>query len=1401
MTMQHDEPDDLSAATWTRRQPTEGRKAAPERWQLHRAGILNVYQYGDEVLHFGGGRLLLRGVNGSGKSTAMNMLLPFLLDAETRKIDAAGVQQGVLRAWMLTGREEQQPVGYLWLELARPRTSPRSARQQLGPESELEFVVFGCGIRANRSTDNVTTWWFITDRRPHIDVNLIDGRTPRSIDSLREALGPGSSVFTKDQRSAYRGELRARLFGGADLHQHIALLHTLRNPAVGDRVDANLHQYLDDALPQLSEQAIDDAAQPLEDLEEHRRNVAQLSATFDTVSALATTYAQYCRGELRGRAASARAAVEQVVAQRRRLDAARRATDSAGIEHSEARAEREGLDLDVARLRAEIDAMKSLPTYAAGQNLEELRKKVRVLHDNVLAAARRAEEVSRRLVDAKQEEFDAAALAAGDLRALTERLSDLARVVEVVGVPTEVAGPPQIDLDAVELPSDAGAAVDAALGAVRAGLDVRKGDVDQVEAAISALESAEAAVDRAASTRATTEADLAATTEQLAVAARVVQEQLDELLVRLHEWSAEQAELAAEVDPAIPEPPTLTEATDLLGNSNEIHQARSGWASRVAARIEQGVAESASACSVAAVARDEASVRLDELLARSEPDPPLLEWQSPADAVLFAQLVDFAEGVPVEDRVGYEAAMEAAGLLGASVRAEGLELASGELLAVGSSAVDDPLSEVLVVTVPSAHAAHVDPAAILSVLRSVSTSTTADASTVVSADGSFRVGALRGRHSKAQVEHVGATARLEALERARQAARDVLEDCQTALGLAEGLLAEWTGRRARAGELLGRLPSTRALDAAVQRHAVAEETVEHRREALAQAARELLDAESVRDERDDVLRRRGATLRLPRTRSELVVVRTDLGAAREQARQVADSAGTLDRSIVALAGARRRRRAIDAELVTAVSEHEGAVESHDPEAAQLATAEDSLGADYQELIEALALSEGDLAGAKERIPAAQDRFERSLEAQVSAQGRVAAESGALDELERASLRHLDTARAVLAVPGLALAVWSDPVDESAPTSPTPGPDSSSPSAGSEVGIVPTPPVVERSSSGVAQLADWLERYVPEPIAVASAESVRMSLRQRRNALGAGWDAEDRQPDDRLPLSIEVNGPEGRMQLAEAAQVVGGRLRQQRGLLDAKQADALRNLLQGLIAKEVASKLHAARELVELMNARLRTVETTHGIRVSLTWRRREDLDEQLGGTIELMSKPPDLRTLEEDLRLIDDLSRRIDDARVSDPEASYRELITEVLDYRHWHEMRVMLHRPGQSPQRLGRRTALSEGEKKVVSYLPLFAAVAASCDALAEHEPSAPRFVLLDDAFAKVSADNHAKLFGLLVDMDLDFIATSERLWGTHSTVPELAITEVVRDADAGVILLEHARWDGASLEVGFDG
>ena len=214
------------------------------RWRPSRAGILNVYQYEDETLHFPGGRLLLRGVNGSGKSTAMNMLLPFLLEADTRKIDAAGEQTLVLRSWMLADTNETQRTGYLWIEFVRADPDAPSG---------VRHHTVGCGIRANRSTDRVTPWWFSTPLRPRIDFSLTAQRIPLAIDALRAELGTVAVFTTPDD---YCAEIARRFFGGADPSAYLALLHQVRNPRVGDRIDADLPRRLQEALPPVPEAAL-----------------------------------------------------------------------------------------------------------------------------------------------------------------------------------------------------------------------------------------------------------------------------------------------------------------------------------------------------------------------------------------------------------------------------------------------------------------------------------------------------------------------------------------------------------------------------------------------------------------------------------------------------------------------------------------------------------------------------------------------------------------------------------------------------------------------------------------------------------------------------------------------------------------------------------------------------------------------------------------------------------------------------------------------------------------------------------------------------------------------------------------------------------------------------------------
>ncbi|MEV5354493.1 hypothetical protein [Streptomyces sp. NPDC052693] len=64
--------------------PSGPSTTADTRFRLHRAGIQNVWQYDEQEFAFGDGRLLLRGKNGAGKSKALEMLLPYLLDGDSR---------------------------------------------------------------------------------------------------------------------------------------------------------------------------------------------------------------------------------------------------------------------------------------------------------------------------------------------------------------------------------------------------------------------------------------------------------------------------------------------------------------------------------------------------------------------------------------------------------------------------------------------------------------------------------------------------------------------------------------------------------------------------------------------------------------------------------------------------------------------------------------------------------------------------------------------------------------------------------------------------------------------------------------------------------------------------------------------------------------------------------------------------------------------------------------------------------------------------------------------------------------------------------------------------------------------------------------------------------------------
>lgn len=108
------------------------------RWRPTRAGILNVWRYYQEVFTFHRGRLLLRGRNGTGKSKALELLLPFLLDASLRpnRLSTFGGNERAMH-WNMIGHGYQEQVGAAQRRLRSLRTELSSVHaQQLARERE-----------------------------------------------------------------------------------------------------------------------------------------------------------------------------------------------------------------------------------------------------------------------------------------------------------------------------------------------------------------------------------------------------------------------------------------------------------------------------------------------------------------------------------------------------------------------------------------------------------------------------------------------------------------------------------------------------------------------------------------------------------------------------------------------------------------------------------------------------------------------------------------------------------------------------------------------------------------------------------------------------------------------------------------------------------------------------------------------------------------------------------------------------------------------------------------------------------------------------------------------------------------------------------------------------------------
>lgn len=1340
--------------------------ATPHRFRLSRAGVLNVWQYDDQVFELADGRLLLRGANGAGKSKTLEMLLPFALDGDKMRITASGRHHTSL-LWLMTDGYEGNRTGYVWVEFVRDTE-----------DGVREVLTCGIGVRASSTSKVATSWFFTCPRRVGDDLLLEDDAGPLPKERCRLAVAPDGHFF--EQARAYKSHVGRVLFGldAVQYDELLRLLYWLRQPQVGEDIEpGKLTDQLAQALPQVDDDAIRSAGDTFDELVAFGETIDRRHRAAEAVASFAATYADYARTVARSFGAALVEAHRELARRADQVQRAQAKVDAGVAETESAQRQLEDTGERLALAEARLAELGASPEARSHARLLDLERRAGELAETAGRALVSAGRAGRRAEDAGHRVARDATGLSRDLARFSKAGQDAVADAARAGVPVTAPLPATLVQPTLDHQDDVDALRQGLSDHVDAVTSVRPG-VGERLAAVAVVDDARREAERAGVQRDEAE-------RRAADAERRAEEERGRREDAAREARAAETRFADAVETWASDPRAVAVALPELSASTvgtlavtarsaaapELDRCRAVEAEAGAERVE--------------AERDEQALRARRVRIEAERDPappePVL-GRTPrenADGAPLWRLVDFAEHLSPQHRAGLEAALESSGLLDAWVRSDGAVL-DGErrdvVLPAGAPLAGPSLGGLVCPDVP------VDCPVPVEVVESVLARVGAGGlheQAWVDVDGSWRLGPLTGRAAKDAAQYVGATAR--AAERTRRLAE---VDAQLADAASRGAAArarEQDARRRRTDleAWLAAAPSAQALLAAWTR--------------LDERAGAAVRAEAVADEAERVaVRARAHAVERRRTldelagRHDLPTTAEGLAARREALRAAEDR---LVRHVEAAAPLRERldrwgqdwaawRADVEhaADLRAEANAHrvsaEGAAEQH-------RTLAEAVGADVEELQQRLAGTRREIAEATRHAAALRESLGDLRERLGAARTELATAEGRRREQHPVVVGAAQALSDMHDVPGLARSAHQAPPAEDDLVA-----------VELARGVTPGSPVPRK----VVELARRLAA-LPEPRRAVDDAGVFAAWQEVASSDAA--DHEPRVVSGGPALAALGRDDGGEHPVVVLAERLTAAVAHDRDLLTERERTLFEEHLIGELGEALRRRRLEAEDLVAAMNRLLAGVTTSQGIAVQLRWQLRDDVGEDARRAVMLLGREIGALLPSERSELRDSLHRLIEASRAEAPEESYTEHLARALDYRRWFAFRIRYTRPELEGRwhDLHRRSPLSQGEQKVVCYLPLFAAAAAHFTSLAGAAPHAPRFVLLDDAFPKIDVRTHPLLFGLLVDLDLDFVVTSERLWGDHSTVPSLAIYEALRDPGERGIAQYRYLWDGARL------
>lgn len=1346
-----------------------------DRWQPLRLGLLNMYRFDAEEFRFRGGRLLLRGNNGTGKSRVLALTLPFLLDgdASAARVEPDGDTAKRMEWNLLLGRYDDR-LGYTWIEFGRL------------DEGVPRFTTLLCGLRAARGRGLAQRWFAITDQRLGSEL-FLQAPTGQALtrDRLREAIGHRGQVF--DTATRYRAAVDTRLFGlGAHRYEALVdLLIALRKPQLSRQLDEEaLSAALSEALPPLPATVIGDVAEAFRTLEADRDDLAAFEAAADATRAFLADYRQYAAVAVRRRAQGVTSTHASYETTQRKLRVAEADRNEAATALTRVTTQRTTADREQRAAAEAVRTLEASPEMRSARALEQAHQEAadaQQIADEAAADAQRAAAV----VD------DRTALAARAHERVAAARDDADKAA---GAATEAAGTAAVDAEHDRVAGPALAADDdaAVSGAERELAQV----VDRRVEALEVLDQLAAAVDDATTRlaearreqdRSARALDAARDAERDAAGHR--DHAAGDLIDAYRRW----ADAASEAQP---------DAADEVAWQLEVWRDDAADRSPVARAVDAAVAAAAEQLAraratlaehqrVTSEERDRVATERAEVAAmRDLPPAPLPtraydRRETRAGAPLWRLVDPVATDIDDATLAGYEAALAGAGLLDAWVTPDGSLLDADDrdavLVADDVPARTDGGLGVVLRPAPDAGTG-VDAATVEALLRRIGAEANAGM-LWVAADGRYRLGALHGRWTKPVAEHLGHPAR-EAARRRRLAELEArLAELDAQLAGIEQRSADLERRDATLSSERDAAPSDLPLLTAVAALAAERQQVARARTVVADA--EAAVAERTADRDAAVTRRDDAAADLGLTDH---VDRLDVLRAATYAYATA-LAGLWPRARIRLR-ALAAADAADAERRAAADEHRRLSQragerrtAADAAAARRDALQATVGADVDAVLAALDAARSQMADATARRADLDEQ-------RVTLGARHGAAEARIAELTEVRTRDLQARgemidrliaaidAGLLPVAGVALGEPRDDVD----------------AGGEGEGERPGGRGTDWSADRAVRAARRIDRALGDTDPGDGPwQRVQRAIHGHFTELEHALLAHDLRPsamfaDELFVVTAAFQGAQRSM--TELRDLLADETVNRRALLGAREREVLENHLIGDVSAQLHELLRAGDAWVAEVNRELERMPTSTGMRLRFAWRPRDDGPAGLAQARRRLLSHHAGWSPEQRAELGAFLQAQIDDVRAADQAGTWQQHLADALDYRRWHLFTIERHQDGQW-RRLTRRThgTGSGGEKALALTVPQFAAAAAHYRSASPH---APRLIMLDEAFVGIDSDMRAKCLGLLEQFDLDLVMTSEREWGCYPTVPALAIAHMATRPGIDAVGISRWVWNG---------